>query len=117
MDLATTPPILSPPRPSPSPKSKPRPPRIAIDITPLHIRIRPAAAALIDLQPKLHDMQTSLASHVDKMRALERVFAQHNTIKREVGVWRMLVEMTTAAAAEVVRGRGGFQCVLRWGRW
>ena len=80
MDLATTPPILSSPRPSPSPKSKPRPPRIALDITPLHIRIRirPAAAALIDLQPKLHDMQTSLASHVDKMRALERVFAQHN---------------------------------------
>ena len=43
-----------------------------------------AAAALSDLQVRLHDMQTSLASHMDKMRAPE-------------GVLRVLVEKTMAA--------------------
>jgi hypothetical protein len=35
---------------------------------------------------------------------------EHDAIKREVGVVRMLVEKTTAAAAAA--GRGGFQCGL-----
>jgi hypothetical protein len=44
------------------------------------------------------------------MRALEGVFAEHDAIKREVGVLRMLVEMTTAA----VRGRGISVSVRGW---
>ena len=54
------------------------------------------------------------------MLALEGVFAEHDAIKREVGVLRMLVEKTTAAAAAAVRGRGrggGFRCGLRCGWW
>ncbi|KIM79867.1 hypothetical protein PILCRDRAFT_823052 [Piloderma croceum F 1598] len=49
-------------------------------------------ALLAELQSQLHDTQSSLANHVDKVRALETVFAEHDAIKREVGVLRQLVE-------------------------
>jgi hypothetical protein len=49
-------------------------------------------ALLVELQSQLHETQTSLATHVDKVRALETVFAEHDAIKREVGVLRQLVE-------------------------
>jgi hypothetical protein len=37
-------------------------------------------------------MQSSLPTHVDKVHALETVFAEHDAIKREVGVLHQLVE-------------------------
>jgi hypothetical protein len=40
------------------------------------------------------------------MRALDGVFAEHDAIKREVGVLRLLVEKTTAAAAAAGRSEG-----------
>jgi len=61
-----------------------------------------------------HDTRTSLASHIDKMLALEGVFAEHDAIKREVGVLRMLVEKTTAAAAAAVRGRERGRGISVW---
>jgi hypothetical protein len=50
---------------------------------------------LADIQTQLHDTQSSLASHVDKVRALEDVFAEHDTIKREVSLLRQLVEKSS----------------------
>jgi hypothetical protein len=55
----------------------------------------PAAPALTYLQSQLHKTQTSLASHVDKIRALEGVISERDTIKREVELLRQLVEKTT----------------------
>jgi hypothetical protein len=36
------------------------------------------APALADLQTQLHDRQTLLATHLDKVRALKGGFAEHN---------------------------------------
>jgi hypothetical protein len=47
-------------------------------------------ALLTELQSQLHDTQSSLATHIDKVRVLETVFAEHGAIKREVGVLRQL---------------------------
>jgi hypothetical protein len=49
-------------------------------------------ALLIELQPQLHETQFFLSTHVDKARVLETVFAEHSTIKREVGVLCQLAE-------------------------
>jgi hypothetical protein len=51
--------------------------------------------ALGDLQAQLHDPQSSHASHVDKVRALEDVFAEHGSIKQEVRLLRQLVEKSS----------------------
>jgi hypothetical protein len=53
------------------------------------------APTLADIQTHLHDTQLSLASHVDKVRALEDVFAEPDTIKQEVGLLRQLVEKSS----------------------
>ena len=68
----------------------------------------PAAAALSDLQAQLHDTHTSLASHVDEMRVLEGVFAEHDAIQRVAGVLRVLVEKITEAAGGENGGGGGW---------
>ena len=39
------------------------------------------APAVSDLQGQLHDTQSSLAVHVDKVRALEGVLAEHDAMK------------------------------------
>jgi hypothetical protein len=39
------------------------------------------APALSDLQGQLHDTQSSLAVHIDKVRALEGVLAEHDAMK------------------------------------
>ncbi|KAJ7641378.1 hypothetical protein FB45DRAFT_900052 [Roridomyces roridus] len=49
------------------------------------------ASTLSDLQSQLVTTQTSLASHVDKMRTLEGVFAEQEAIKQEVRTLRDLV--------------------------
>jgi hypothetical protein len=50
----------------------------------------PAAPALINLQSKLHETQTSLAGHIDEVRTLEGVIAEHDAIKREVELLKQL---------------------------
>ena len=52
-----------------------------------------------DLQSQLHETQTSLASHVDKIRTLEDAIFEHDAIKREVKLLMQLVEKTTNNAA------------------
>jgi hypothetical protein len=49
---------------------------------------------LTDLNPNFMKTQTSLASHVDKIRTLEGVISEHDAIKREVELLRQLVEKT-----------------------
>ncbi|KAA1472369.1 hypothetical protein DENSPDRAFT_821141 [Dentipellis sp. KUC8613] len=49
-------------------------------------------SALAELQAQLRDTQASLASHVDKIRALEGILGEHEAIKREVGSLRELME-------------------------
>ncbi|KAF7984938.1 hypothetical protein HWV62_9857 [Athelia sp. TMB] len=56
--------------------------------------------ALSELQTQLHDTQSLLASHVDKARALEGVFAEHEAIKREVSLLRSLVEGANGSSKE-----------------
>ena len=70
--------------------------------------------AVSDLQGQLHDTQSSLAVHVDKVRALEGVLAEHDAMKREVSLLRELVEKTagrdfrdTAREAEEDFGSAG----------
>ncbi|KAJ7186717.1 hypothetical protein C8R46DRAFT_1057823 [Mycena filopes] len=82
-DLPPYPPVLPPVRP-PQPEqsalsgaSAPPPPE--------------STAALSDLQSQLLTTQSSLATHVDKIRALEGVFAEQEAIKQEVRTLRDLV--------------------------
>jgi hypothetical protein len=49
---------------------------------------------------QLHDTQTSLAAQIDKVRALDRFFTEHEAIKREIAVLRRLVESKTATTDE-----------------
>ena len=51
-----------------------------------------SAAAVVDLQTQLRDTQSSLASHLDKVRALEGVLAEQEAMKREVRTLREMVE-------------------------
>jgi hypothetical protein len=50
--------------------------------------------ALSDLQTQLHETQSSLATHFEKVYALEGVIAEHDAIKCEVGLLRQLVEIS-----------------------
>ncbi|KAJ7902642.1 hypothetical protein B0H14DRAFT_2666979 [Mycena olivaceomarginata] len=74
----------------------------------------PSGSALSDLQSQLVTTQSSLASHVDKIRALEGVFAEQEAIKEEVRTLRDLVgvlrEGSASAAREDHEGepKGGF---------
>ncbi|KAJ7204574.1 hypothetical protein C8J57DRAFT_1100759 [Mycena rebaudengoi] len=60
-------------------------------------------AALSDLQSQLLTTQSSLATHVDKVRALESVFAEQEAIKQEVRTLRELVGVLRQG------GKGGFE--------
>ncbi|CAL1709324.1 unnamed protein product [Somion occarium] len=51
-----------------------------------------STAALAQLQAQLHETQMSLASHVDKIRSLEGMLAEHEAIKQEVSSMRELME-------------------------
>ena len=50
------------------------------------------AAMLNELRTQLHETQASLASHVDKVRALEDMLAEHEVIKSEVASLRELMD-------------------------
>ncbi|KIK89944.1 hypothetical protein PAXRUDRAFT_831735 [Paxillus rubicundulus Ve08.2h10] len=49
-------------------------------------------SALNELRSQLHETQASLASHVDKVRALEDMLAEHEAIKAEVASLRNLMD-------------------------
>ncbi|EMD31989.1 hypothetical protein CERSUDRAFT_144523 [Gelatoporia subvermispora B] len=51
-----------------------------------------SASVLAELQAQLRETQLSLASHVEKIRALEGLLAEHDAIKREVSSMRELME-------------------------
>jgi len=46
----------------------------------------------LEIQTRLQDTQTSLASHVDKIRALETILAEQEALKREMRVLRDMME-------------------------
>ena len=49
-------------------------------------------SALSELQAQLQETQVSLASHVDKIRSLDSLLAEHKVIKSEVTSLRELME-------------------------
>lgn len=49
-------------------------------------------SALSELRSQLHETQESLASHVDKVRALEDMLAEHEAIKSEITTLRELMD-------------------------
>jgi hypothetical protein len=64
-----------------------------------HPHSKQSAPALTELQTQLHHSQPSLASHVDKVCALEEVISEHDAIKREIHILRE--EEFGGASAEV----------------
>lgn len=48
--------------------------------------------ALNELRSELHETQASLASHVDKVRALEDMLAEHEAIKSDIATLRELMD-------------------------
>lgn len=48
--------------------------------------------ALNELRSQLHETQASLASHVDKVRALEDMLAEHEAIKSDIATLRELMD-------------------------
>jgi hypothetical protein len=61
-------------------------------------------SALSELQAQLQETQVSLASHVDKIRSLDNLLAEHEVIKGEVTSLRELME---EEKRELERARGG----------
>ncbi|KAI5478422.1 cell cycle arrest in response to pheromone-related protein [Pseudohyphozyma bogoriensis] len=57
------------------------------------------------LQSQLNETQNSLAGHVGKMRDLEGLLAEHETIKHEVGSLRKQMEDAQRDMESVMRGR------------
>jgi hypothetical protein len=51
-----------------------------------------SSSALAELQSQLQDTQLSLATHVEKIRTLEGMLAEHEAIKREVSAMRDMME-------------------------
>ncbi|KAJ7725938.1 hypothetical protein B0H16DRAFT_1781436 [Mycena metata] len=68
-----------------------RPPQVEAPSGPAAPPAPENTAALSDLQSQLLTTQSSLATHVDKIRALEGVFAEQEAIKQEVRTLRDLV--------------------------
>jgi hypothetical protein len=72
--------------------------------------------ALSTLQTQQHETQSSLATHVEKVHALEGAIAEHDTIKREIELSRQLVQKSAALRGEE-REEGGFGVAGRVGSW
>ncbi|KAG6879076.1 hypothetical protein C0992_005356 [Termitomyces sp. T32_za158] len=112
-NLPSYPSALPPVRPSQPQSQEPSGPTSS-SVSPEQPAAAPSTAltssVLTDLQSKLHETQASLSTHVDKIRALEGVFAEQESIKSEV---RALREMMETKRREVegehcVEPRGGF---------
>ncbi|OAX32040.1 hypothetical protein K503DRAFT_805575 [Rhizopogon vinicolor AM-OR11-026] len=56
----------------------------------------PEHPGLSELRTELHQTQASLASHVDKVRALEDMLAEHEAIKAEVAALRDLIHASSS---------------------
>ncbi|KAG2127123.1 hypothetical protein DEU56DRAFT_706101, partial [Suillus clintonianus] len=74
----------------------------------------PEHPGLSELRSELHETQASLASHVDKVRALEDMLAEHEAIKAEVAALRDLIHASSARSQhdngmhiDLERGRRG----------
>ncbi|KAG6850355.1 hypothetical protein H0H93_014309 [Arthromyces matolae] len=71
-------------------------------VSPEQPAVVPSAAltssVLTELQTKVTETQTSLSTHVDKIRALENVFAEQENIKLEVRALREMLEMKRRGA-------------------
>lgn len=69
------------------------------------------AQSIAALQSQLNETQHSLAGHVGKIRDLEGLLAEHDTIKREVGTLRKQMEDAQRDMDEMLRrgreGKGG----------
>lgn len=63
-----------------------------------------SSSALAELQAQLQETQMSLATHMDKIRSLEGMLAEHEAIKREVSTLREMME-DEKRELEMVRGR------------
>ncbi|KAH9072878.1 hypothetical protein EDB83DRAFT_2568673 [Lactarius deliciosus] len=88
----TLPPVLPPQQPLPTetdPNAGPPPPN----------------SALSELQAQLQETQVSLASHVDKIRSLDSLLAEHEVIKREVTSLRELMEDEKRELEQIRGGR------------
>ena len=67
--------------------------------------------SLLEIQTRLQDAQSSLASHVDKIHALETILAQQETLKREMHVLCDMMEsrereLTAQRVQETDREKG-----------
>jgi len=60
---------------------------------------------LSELQAQLQETQVSLASHVDKIRSLDSLLAEHEVIKREVSSLRELLEEEKPEVEQIHGGR------------
>lgn len=65
------------------------------------------AQSIAALQAQLTETQTSLQSHVGKIRDLEGLLAEHDTIKREVGTLRAQMEEAQLSMSRMMHKREG----------
>ncbi|BGO95423.1 hypothetical protein NBRC10512_001391 [Rhodotorula toruloides] len=65
------------------------------------------AQSIAALQAQLTETQTSLQSHVGKIRDLEGLLAEHDTIKREVGTLRAQMEEAQLSMSRMMHEREG----------
>ncbi|BGP27549.1 cell cycle arrestin response to pheromone-related protein [Rhodotorula toruloides] len=65
------------------------------------------AQSIAALQAQLTETQTSLQSHVGKIRDLEGLLAEHDTIKREVGTLRAQMEEAQLSMSRMMHERDG----------
>ncbi|KAG6898480.1 hypothetical protein C0993_006583 [Termitomyces sp. T159_Od127] len=114
-NLPSYPSALPPVRPS-QPQSQEPSGAASSSVSPEQPAASPSSAltssVLTDLQSKLHETQASLSTHVDKIRALEGVFAEQESIKSEVRALREMMESkrreAEAEGEHCVEPRGGF---------
>ncbi|KAJ7471762.1 hypothetical protein FB451DRAFT_1250862 [Mycena latifolia] len=111
-NLPPLPHVLPPVRPPPTEPSVPSPPQLHAPQSHPQENTANGAEALSDLQSQLLTTQSSLATHVDKIRALEGVFAEQEAIKQEVRTLRDLVGVlrqgATSRENEEREPKGGF---------
>ncbi|KAF7326400.1 Glycosyltransferase family 69 protein [Mycena venus] len=100
-NLPPFPHVLPPVRPPQAESSAPSPPQLHPPAP------ETGSPALSELQSQLLTTQSSLASHVDKIRALEGVLAEQEAIKQEVRTLRDLVGVLQQGSA-AQEPKGGF---------
>ncbi|ETW78273.1 hypothetical protein HETIRDRAFT_23759, partial [Heterobasidion irregulare TC 32-1] len=89
--LSGVPPSNLPPYPQSIPPVQPPQPPPPTE-PPTSENSAPTPATVVELQSQLQETQVSLASFVDKIRAMEGMLSEHEAIKREVSTLRELME-------------------------